>query len=142
MTLPSVDDLKSQAKRLRSALSDKGALTHGQTLDLVARQYGYRDWNTLFAAKGNQPDLTLAVGDRVCGAYLKQDFAGEVLSVSRLGPNGGLKLTIAFDEPVDVVSFDSFSAYRHRVTANVDADGVSPAKTSDGAPHMRIRKAF
>ena len=41
-----------------------------------------------------------------------------------------------FDEPVDVVEFESFTGFRQRVTAMVGGDGVSWAKTSDGAPHL------
>lgn len=48
------------------------------------------------------------------------------------------KLTIQFDEPVDVVTFDSFSALRHRVDATVTRNGISPSRTSDGEPHMVI----
>lgn len=41
---------KSVAKTLRHALSERGiALSHGQCLDIVARQMGYDDWNVLSA---------------------------------------------------------------------------------------------
>lgn len=41
---------KTMAKTLRSALAERGhALSHGQCLDLVARQLGYSDWNVLTA---------------------------------------------------------------------------------------------
>ncbi|WP_417671918.1 glyoxalase superfamily protein [Roseibium sp.] len=139
MTLPSLQTLKAQAKRLRAALPHKEAesLTHGQSLDLVARQYGYRDWNTLFAAKGNRPDVSLALGQRVTGTYLQQSFCGEVVSATAL-PQNRIKVTILFDAPVDVVSFDSFSAYRQRVTVTLGADGQTAEKTSDGRPHMTL----
>lgn len=141
MPLPSLEDLKAQAKRLRDALPEKARaeISHGQALDLVARQHGFRDWNTLHAAKGNRPELTLTVGDRVCGHYLDQAFSGEVLAVSRNGQTGDYQLTLHFDEPVDVVTFDSFSNFRHRVTTSIRADGQSTAKTSDGTPHMRLQ---
>lgn len=45
---------KTMAKALRSALSDHGhALTHGQCLDIVAKQFGYADWNVLSALGGS-----------------------------------------------------------------------------------------
>lgn len=46
---------KAMAKALRGALADHGhALSHGQCLDLVARQLGYADWNVLAARQ--QPE--------------------------------------------------------------------------------------
>ena len=142
MTLPSITDLKAQAKRLRAALpSGNGQVpTHGQTLDLIARQYGYRDWNTLFAAKGNQPDLSLSPGDKVSGTYLHQAFTGTLVSVSRIGTDGWLRVAIDFDTPVDVVAFDSFSAFRKRINATIGPDGHTVEKTSDGQPHLVLKK--
>lgn len=142
MTLPNVDELKAQAKRLRTAIPaiDGKALGHSKALELIARQHGYRDWNTLHAAAGNGSNVPLSLGDRVIGDYLHQAFSGEVISVARLGLSGRYRVTIKFDEPVDVVTFDSFSAFRSRVTVVVDENGVTSAKTSDGNPHMRVRR--
>ena len=43
-------DHKNQAKRLRTSLADRGVeVTHSEALELVAHQYGARDWNTLAA---------------------------------------------------------------------------------------------
>lgn len=142
MTLPNVDELKAQAKRLRSAMPvvDGKPLGHSKALELIARQHGYRDWNTLHAAVGNSAIVPLSLGDRVVGDYLHQAFSGEVISTARLGLSGRYRVTIKFDEPVDVVTFDSFSAFRTRVTVVVDENGVTSAKTSDGNPHMRVRR--
>ncbi|MBB4237399.1 glyoxalase superfamily protein [Rhizobium esperanzae] len=139
-TYPAIDELKAQAKRLRQAMNDRGtALTHSGALELIARQYGARDWNTLaaLAAKPNTgPKTQLFVGAHIRGRYLNQPFTGEILTLSAL-PGGDLqRITIHFDEPVDVVTFDSFSAFRRRVSAQIDADGVSPRKTSNGVPHL------
>ncbi len=52
--LPTLDALKSQAKRLRTELAHAGTeLGHSRALELMAKQYGYKDWNTLHAAVGN-----------------------------------------------------------------------------------------
>lgn len=138
--IPSVDELKTQARRLRSELSGAGTeLSHSQSLELLARQHGFRDWNTLRARAGN--GLRLGVGDRVRGTYLGQDFAGEVRAVSMLGDGARRRVTLHFDAPVDVVRFDSFSAYRQRVTGVIGWDGRSLAKTSDGQPQLIVRPA-
>ena len=124
-TLPSLDALKDQAKRLRTRLASEGeTIGHSRSLELIAAQYGYRDWNTLHAAVGNRPPFNpWMLGARVKGRYLGQAFEGEVLSVQALTAQPGrYRLTMKFDEPVDVVTFESFSAFRQRVTATVEKD--------------------
>lgn len=136
----SLDDLKAQAKRLRTTLEAQGnPVSHSEALELVARQLGYRDWNTLHAAVGNRPKPgPVTLGDRVRGTYLGQPFDGEVIGVESLSP-GRLRVTLEFDEPVDVVKFDSFSAFRRRVSATVDESGRTKEKTSDGVPQMELK---
>jgi len=52
--LPSAAQVKDQAKRLRTKMSEDGAsIGHAKSLELVAHQHGFRDWNTMFAAIGN-----------------------------------------------------------------------------------------
>lgn len=137
-SLPSLSALKTQAKQLRAALEKRGeTLSHSQTLELIAQQQGYRDWNTLYAAVGNRPPvLYLRPGDRVAGKYLGQRFNAEVIGMQSSVAACRVRLTLHFDQPVDVVSFDSFSAYRQRVSCTVNADGMTSEKTSDGEPHM------
>ena len=49
-------DPKTAAKRLRTALKEKKIdLSHGECLDLVARQLGLKDWNVLAAKLGGAP---------------------------------------------------------------------------------------
>ena len=138
MTLPSIDVLKTQAKRLRNDLESDGTPTgHSKSLELLAHQYGYKDWNTLHAAVCNRlPGPPVTIGERVRGHYLGQAFAGEVLGVSVLGAPGRYRVTFHFDEPVDVVTFESFSNLRRRVSSVINVDGVSAEKTSDGQPQM------
>jgi catechol 2,3-dioxygenase-like lactoylglutathione lyase family enzyme len=52
-TPPDADaDPKAMARRLRGALADRGVTVgHGDALELVARQLGVRDWNTLAAGR-------------------------------------------------------------------------------------------
>ena len=141
-SLPSIDALKQQAKRLRAGLDEDGDfLTHSESLELVAKQHGFRDWNTLHAAIGNRPpEKPFQLGARVKGSYLGQDFCGEIIATRSMPPDH-LRVVIQFDEPVDVVTFDSFSAYRSRVSAVINKDGVTREKTSDGAPQLMMRVA-
>lgn len=49
--MTTVETLKSQAKRLRTHLSESNIpLTHSQVLEAIAVMHGYRDWNTASAA--------------------------------------------------------------------------------------------
>jgi len=138
--IPTTDELKHQARRLRQAMAEGGtAVAHSAALELVARSHGIRDWNTVAArepaAKPAQAPQ-FAVGDTVRGRYLNQAFEGRVLSLTKLPSAGLFRVTVHFDKPVDVVTFDSFSAFRSRVTAVITDKGVSPRRTSNGLPHL------
>ena len=140
-TLPSLDTLKDQARRLRTRLCAEGEqIGHSKSLELIAAQYGYRDWNTLHAAAGNRPAFNpWMLGARVRGSYLGQPFAAEILSAQALTAKPGhYRLTFRFDAPVDVVTFESFSAFRCRVTATVDENGRTVERTSNGRPHLEL----
>lgn len=135
---PSLADAKAQAKRLRAGLLDGGAdVTHGQALELVARQHGFRDWNTLHAAIGNRPPVAFSCGDRVRGHYLSQPFTATVKAVEEVQP-GWFRLDLDLDAAVDVVTFDSFSNHRKRIKGTVGPSGRSRTRTSDGRPHLII----
>ena len=139
--LPSLEGLKDQARRLRAGFEAEGQpIGHSRALELIAAQYGYRDWNTLHAAVGNRPPFDpWLLGSRVRGHYLGQPFDAKVLGVQALTAQPGhYRLTLHFDEPVDVVTFESFSAFRQRVNCTVDATGRTAAKTSDGRPHLEL----
>ena len=137
MKIPSsVEKAKALAKSLRADLSKDGTdISHGKALELVAHQFGYRDWNTLHAAIGNRTSASWNVGDRVDGHYLGQPFQAEVIAVHRVS-EGWFRLMLDLDEPVDVVTFDSFSSYRKRITGTVGPDGMTQEKTSNGRPHL------
>ena len=138
--LPTIDVLKDQARRLRASLAADGKpVGHGKVLEMVAHQYGYRDWNTLHAVAGNRsPASPVTVGARVQGRYLGQRFSGEVIGVVATSPPGRFRVTLRFEEPVDVVTFDSFSAFRQRVTCVIDRTGATAERTSNGRPHMQL----
>ncbi|WP_421358884.1 glyoxalase superfamily protein [Agrobacterium rosae] len=139
--LPSIETLKDQAKRLRASLAQEGqTMSHSRALELVAVQFGYRDWNTLYAAVGNRPPFNpYTLGSRVNGFYLGQPFTGSVLGVQSLGGDPErYRLTLHFDDPVDVVTFESFSAFRQRVHCNIDTTGRTMQKTSNGRPQVEL----
>ena len=139
--LPSLDALKDQAKRLRAGLATGGQdITHSKSLELLAGQYGFRDWNTLHAVVGNRPPLNpWMLGSRVRGHYLGQPFEATILGVQAVtAQTGRYRLMLDFDEPVDVVTFDSFSAFRKRVQCTIDETGRTVEKTSNGRPQVEL----
>lgn len=139
-SLPPIEELKAQAKRLRIKLeSDGTTIGHSRSLELIAHQFGHKDWNTLYASMGNRPaHPSLKIGDRVKGHYLGQPFKAEIIGIQTRTLADALRITFLFDEPVDVVTFDSFSAFRRRVTCNIGKDGKTVEKTSNGQPQLSL----
>ncbi|MEM7633159.1 MAG: glyoxalase superfamily protein [Pseudomonadota bacterium] len=139
--LPSIDALKTQAKRLRQELADAGTVIgHSRSLEMLAHQHGYKDWNTLHAAVGNRPPTSPVVaGQRVSGQYLGQPFEGEVRALETFSQADRFRVVLHFDEPVDVVTFDSFSAFRQRVSCFIGHNGMTAEKTSNGEPQLRLQ---
>ena len=138
--LPTLCDLKSQARKLRENLHEtQTPISHSRALEIIACQYGYRDWNTLHAAAGNQHRHTPYIpGQEINGKYLGQEFSGEIIGVTKCSGGERYKLSIQLNEPVDVVTFDSFSAYRQRLQCTVNRNGLSSEKTSNGLHQMAL----
>lgn len=135
-TLPTRDALKAHAKRLRADLLGAGTdISHSKALELVAHQWGARDWNTLSARLETPAELGWYPGQTVHGRYLGHDFKG-VIKAADHRAKGFWRVTIRFDAPIDVVRSDKFTALRHQVTATLGPNGQSFEKTSDGTPHM------
>ena len=110
--------------------------SYSQALEEVARDLGFRDWNTASARLPHTAEMPLKVGQRITGLYLKQTFVGRVHSLSQIADGQAWRITLDFDRAVDVVSWESFSAFRKRVQGTVSAHGVSWAQTSDWHPHL------
>jgi len=137
---PSIQTLKSEAKALREERARDGApINHGQALEEISRRHGYRDWNTASATLPERVAIPVQVGQRVKGTYLSRPFAGLVVAMKLLADMQHYEVTVKFDKPVNVSKF-SWPIERQRVTATVGIDGVSLAHTSDGEPHMRVRR--
>lgn len=129
---PTVATLKSEAKGLRQASA--GAMTHAEALEALAHRRGARNWNTLRAAVARP--VRLSPGDRVRGAYLGHAFSGEIRALGLMGGGSRMRVSVQFDEPVDVAASEAFSVRRRRVSAIIGADGRSLAQTSDRQPHL------
>ncbi len=135
------DQAKARARALRAELAAADRpISHSAALERVAAELGYADWNTLSARLSGAPEIPLQLGDRVEGCYLRQPFTGSVIAARSVSQGDAYEVTIEFDEPVDVVRFDSFSAHRRRVSAVVSSSGVSLSKTSDGVPHLVVAR--
>jgi hypothetical protein len=138
---PTATSLKSEARALRDERARAGdPIGQGAALETVARAHGYRDWNTARALLPERFATPAQVGSRVKGTYLGHPFEGMVIGVQLLADMQHFQVTVRFDQPVDVVASEHFSAFRQRVTATVDMRGESPARTSDGQPHMRMTR--
>jgi hypothetical protein len=140
---PTAASLKAEAKLLRAERAAAGTpITQGAALEAIARSHGYRDWNTAVAAVPVRVASPVQVGQRVKGTYLGRDFVGMVLGVQLLTDMAHYEVTVKFDRPVDVSRSTLMGPIlRHRVRATVDLRGISMTATSDGEPHMRIRRA-
>jgi hypothetical protein len=138
---PSIQTLKAEAKALRDERAAAGTpLGQGQALEEIARLHGYRDWNTASATLPARVAIPVQVGQRVTGTYLSRPFTGLVMAMKLLPDMAHYEVTVQFDQPVNVSKF-SWPIERRRVSATVGLDGVSLAHTSDGEPHMRVRRA-
>lgn len=138
--LPSTTQAKDQAKRLRKKMTEDGTqIGHAKSLELIAHQHGFRDWNTMFAAIGSGPPEGWAVGEKVNGTYLSQPFEATVISISMV-KTGWFRLELDLDKAVDVVRSEQFSNLRKRIRGIVGLKGQSLEKTSDGEPHLHIER--
>ena len=137
--MPRIEDLKFQAKRLRASLSKSNPISHSQALEAVARQHGYKDWNTIFAACGNaQPGPPWQVGQAVTGAYLGKPVRGTIRSVREWADGRMYRVTLDLDQPVNVSAFDSFDVTRRRLSATLSREGETVEKITGGTPQLKL----
>lgn len=136
--LPALQEAKQQARELRAESKALGEhIGHAQSLEKVAKQYGYRDWNAMHARIRDLPPARWRVGARITGAYLSQRFSATVRSIESRTP-GWFAVELDLDDPVDVVRFEGFSNLRKRVRGVVGPQGHSRERTSDGEPHLSL----
>jgi len=127
-TIPNVVQLKSQAQRLRHFLADKDIeISQASSLEALAKQYGYRDWNVLSAlakrqsSENNWPEI----GETVAGTYLGQDFTGKIIRQNVTDLPGAKAYTIRLEQPIDVVKSDKFSAFRQQINITLNNQLIS-----------------
>ncbi len=136
-------DFKNQAKRLRTALAEEGiAVSHARALELVARVHGAHDWNTLAARPGTsapQTPAAFALGQPVSGTFYGKPAKGHVVGLEQTIKPELVRLTVAFDPPVDASTSAHFKAERRRVTMIVGRDGRSRRLTGTETGHMALR---
>lgn len=139
-SLPTIDTAKTQAKRLRAGLEDTGcSINHSKSLELLSTLYGYKDWNTLNAAiNKDQQSCPFYFEQRITGQYLGHSFSGEIYGIRKLSTPGMYRVSVRFDEPIDVVASESFSNFRTHVNAVIGTDGRALDKTSDGKPVLVV----
>ncbi len=136
---PNAAQAKIEAKQLRAEREARGELiSHSRSLELVAQRHGYRDWNTFSAAICDRAPAGWSVGAAVRGRFRGQPITARLLAIERVRP-GWYRVSLKLDEPVDVVSFESFSNMRQRITAVLGPAGASREKTSDGQPHLVLQ---
>ncbi len=130
-----ISEAKRMARDLRTRAAQNGReISHSEALEQVAHKQGYRDWNTFQAMIGNRRFVR---GESVRGRYLSQPFRATIIGARALG-RGWFHLDLELEDAVDVVSFDSFSNLRKRVSGTVGPAGVSRERTSDGRPHLEL----
>lgn len=129
---------KAEARQTRNERARQGeTISHAQALEIIARQYGFQSWNALHASIADRPPENWLPGGRVSGRYLAQPFHATVLHVERRRP-GWFRLTLDLDDPVDVVTFESFSNLRKRIHGLIGPDGHTKERTSNGKPHIEL----
>lgn len=145
-------DHKASAKRLRTALAEDGiAISHAKALELVARQNGARDWNTLAAQPvldgkpitsiPSVPGAPFGVGEMVGGTFNGRAAQGRVIGQEETIKPDLWRVTIAFDPPVNAATSQLFSAERKRVQMVVGADGRSRRLTGTETGVMALQRA-
>lgn len=120
------DNLKSQAKRLRAALSDRDiAVSHSMSLELLAQSYGFRDWNTAIAMTTRQISISvsdLAIGRRFAGSYLGNAVTGEIRGLQHTAVTGVWRIEVHLDVPVDVSETPRMKIPRQRIASRINKE--------------------
>ncbi len=131
-------DAKAMAKTLRQLLAERGwNLSHSESLELVAKQFGVPNWNVLAArieqAQPGGPEWELPDGWLVTGQTDQKLFRlgvdpatpGAALIESRFSRNSGVELRDQFAAFMQSISAQKYCGKRIRLSAELrteDAD--------------------
>ena len=132
--------LKAEARRLRTALADQNiSIAHPNTLELLAKSKGVRDWNTLSAQQNrtSTPDYP-SPGTQVRISYVGQPATARVIGVHLMSRDEAARLTLDLDAPLDVYPHSAVHISRRRLTAVIRPDGTSLRRSADGVPHLTM----
>ncbi|MCC6981980.1 MAG: hypothetical protein IT535_01800 [Bauldia sp.] len=145
-------DSKAMAKTLRQALAERGLdIPHSAALELVARQFGVADWNTLAARIEAETDRELivpegwmATGEGQNGYRLGRDpdAAGVALIESRYPRGGSVDLAGTFATLMQSISAENYRGRRVQLQASLraeDADLGTIWLRIDASPGNAVR---
>ena len=142
MTKELSSDYKNHARKLRDALAADGiTVSHTKALELVARQNGARDWNTLVARPVAEGSVPFAVGEKVSGTFNGSPAQGRVIGLEETIKPDLWRVTVAFNPPVNASTSEHFAAERRRVQMVVGADGRSRRLTGTETGVMALHRA-
>jgi Glyoxalase superfamily protein len=142
MTREPPSDYKNHARRLRDALAADGiVVSHTRALELVAKQNGARDWNTLAARPSAETGAPFAVGQKVSGTFNGTPAQGRVIGLEETIKPDLWRVTVAFNPPVNASTSAHFAAERRRVQMVVGADGRSRRLTGTETGVMALQTA-
>lgn len=132
-------DAKAMAKTLRQGLRERRIdLSHSDCLELVARQFGLADWNTLSAKIEPQPDgsvLRLPEGWIVSGSRSGDyemgvdEAEGAALIRSRAGVEGDAERWNGFGTLMQAFLADGYAGRRIMLSASLKTAAVEGAAT-------------
>ncbi len=141
MTRELASDYKNHARRLRDALVADGiSVSHTKALELVARQNGSRDWNTLAARPSTEAGAPFAVGQKVSGTFNGTPAQGRVIGLEETIKPDLWRVTVAFNPPVNASTSAHFVAERRRVQMVIGTDGRSRRLTGTETGVMALHK--
>lgn len=137
-------DAKTMAKALRQGLAERNIeLSHSDCLELVAKQFGFPDWNVLAVRIGGQQTLKLPEGWVTTGSNSDRyemgidDSLPKGTALIRSKDGGAASEGGGFGTLMQSIVADDFRGRRVRLSSELRAENVTGAATiwlrADGA---------
>lgn len=132
---PTIKTMKSRARRLRATTP----MAHSAALETLAHQCRAKDWNTYVAQAARARTVDgLCAGDRVAGRYLGHEFEAEILELVTSYMGDTHRIALHLDAAIDVVTSQHFNNFRRRIQMEINDDGCSAARISNGTLQLEI----